>query len=188
MNQRKIMRLASRGRRFAAYCIDAAAPLIACIILFAALAASSYAYYNGFKAYTYNDPFGMYDYGQGYGITPAATAGAVTAVFIGILILIVYTAVQLIFMSKSQSIGKAVLKLQVISSINGEPVGFWKMLLRECIVKRASASVLMLGYIWILADDKNRGWHDKILDTYVVDLKESAALGFGDFEQDNIYE
>ena len=27
-----------------------------------------------------------------------------------------------------------------------------------------------------LVDEKNRGWHDKILDTYVVDLKESAKL------------
>ena len=50
------------------------------------------------------------------------------------------------------------------------------MLLREWIVKGASSYVFMLGFIWVLIDDKNRGWHDKILDTYVIDQKESARL------------
>ena len=36
--------------------------------------------------------------------------------------------------------------------------------------------MFLLGFIWILIDERNRGWHDKILDTYVVDLKESAAM------------
>ena len=55
-------------------------------------------------------------------------------------------------------------------------IGFWKMLFREWFVKKASATVFFLGYIWVLIDDKNRGWHDKVLDTYVVDLKESEKL------------
>ena len=50
------------------------------------------------------------------------------------------------------------------------------MLFREWFVKAASASVFLLGFIWVVIDDKNRGWHDKILDTYVVDLKESEAV------------
>ena len=78
--------------------------------------------------------------------------------------------------SRSKTIGKAILGLEVVSSDRGEPVGFWKMLFREWIVKRASASVVCLGYLWVVIDDKNRGWHDKILDTYVVDLKESELL------------
>jgi hypothetical protein len=50
------------------------------------------------------------------------------------------------------------------------------MFFRECFVKSASGSVFGLGYIWILLDEKNRGWHDKILDSYVVDLKESERM------------
>ena len=49
------------------------------------------------------------------------------------------------------------------------------MMLRECIVKQASG-VMLLGYIWVLIDEKNRAWHDKILDSYVVDLKESEKM------------
>jgi pyruvate/2-oxoglutarate dehydrogenase complex dihydrolipoamide acyltransferase (E2) component len=36
--------------------------------------------------------------------------------------------------------------------------------------------VLYLGFFWILLDEKNRAWHDKILDTYVVDLHGTRAL------------
>jgi uncharacterized RDD family membrane protein YckC len=28
--------------------------------------------------------------------------------------------------------------------------------------------VILLGYVWILIDKKNQGWHDKIAGTYVV--------------------
>ena len=60
------------------------------------------------------------------------------------------------------------------------------MLLREIIVKKASSSVLWLGYIWILIDKYNRGWHDKILDTYVIDEKPSVPQKtFVDFTEDN---
>ena len=90
--------------------------------------------------------------------------------------LIVYIIVECVFFAKGKSIGKAMLGLQVVSSENGKPFRFWKMLFRECIVKSASGSVFALGYIWVLIDEKNRGWHDKILDSYVVDLKESEKI------------
>ena len=96
----------------------------------------------------------------------------VTASFV----FLAYLIVQLIFFSKSKTMGKAALGMQVISSKNGKPIGFWMMLLREWIVKSASSRVFMLGYFWVLIDEQNRGWHDKILDTYVVDLKESEML------------
>ena len=64
----------------------------------------------------------------------------------------------------------------MVSSNDGKPFRFWKMFFRECFVKGASGSVFGLGYIWILLDEKNRGWHDKILDSYVVDLKESERI------------
>jgi hypothetical protein len=95
---------------------------------------------------------------------------------IAFLLIVVYIVIQLVFFNKSTTMGKAALGMQVVSSTNGEPIGFWKMLFREWIVKKASEAIFLLGYIWVLIDEKNRGWHDKILDTYVVDLKESAAL------------
>jgi hypothetical protein len=92
------------------------------------------------------------------------------------LLLIAYVVVEFVFYAKGKSIGIAILGMQVVSSTDGKPFRFWKMVFRECIVKAASGSAFGLGYIWVLIDEKNRSWHDKILDSYVVDLKESQKL------------
>ena len=172
MSRRKAMKLASRGKRFGAACIDMIIPAVSCFIAFIAvivMIASELAYSN----FGYGFGFG---YGYGYGYNRGPSAGTVTAFIISGILSIVYVVIQLVFYNKSKTIGKAALGLQVVSSQDGEPIGFWKMLFREWFVKAASGSVFLLGFIWILVDDKNRGWHDKILDTYVVDLKESAAM------------
>ena len=173
MNNRKVMKLASRGKRFGAACIDMVIPAVSCFIASgAAIAAivSELAYGN------YGYGFGAPGFGYGYGYNSGPSAGVVTALIISMLLSVAYVVIQLVFYNKSKSIGKAALGLQVVSSKDGTPVGFWKMLFREWFVKSASGSVFLLGFIWILIDDRNRGWHDKILDTYVVDLKESEAL------------
>lgn len=179
------MKLASRGKRFGAYCIDAIVPVFNLLLMFITIGIISarsgrrYGYGNGF-GYGWDDDFGGgfgngYGYGYGYGGGRGAAAIAVLIVIM-LMLTLAYMAVQMVFFAKSKTLGKAALGLQVISSEDGKPIGFWKMLLREWIVKRASAYVFYLGFIWILIDDKNRGWHDKILDTYVVDLKESSKL------------
>ena len=181
MKARKVMKLASRGKRLGAFCIDAFIPFIASTVILTSftklIVAVSNPYYRGYGS----DPFsdfgsGLGGYGYGYGYNDFNTHGSVMAIVISLFILMVLSIVQLVFFTKSTTIGKAALGLQVVSDTDGEPIGFWKMLLREWFVKRASASVLLLGYFWILLDEKNRGWHDKILDTFVVDLKESEKL------------
>lgn len=177
MREKRVMKLASRGKRFGAACIDMVIPAVSFIISFNALIfmiAAEMAY--GGYGYGFGDPGFSYGYGFGYN---GPSAGVLTALIISILLGIAYIVIQLIFFNKSKTMGKAALGLQVVSSADGEPIGFWKMLFREWLVKGASGSVFLLGFIWILIDDKNRGWHDKILDTYVVDLKESAALHAG---------
>jgi uncharacterized RDD family membrane protein YckC len=170
MSRRKAMKLASRGKRFGAACIDMVIPAVSCFI---ALIAAVMAIANEIAYGNYGYGFG---YGYGYGYNSGPSAGVITALIISMLLSIVYLVIQLIFFNKSKTMGKAALGLQVVSSKDGEPIGFWKMLFREWIVKGASGSVFLLGFIWILIDDRNRGWHDKILDTYVVDLKESEKL------------
>lgn len=165
---KKVMKLASRGKRLGAYLIDRVVPVIIGIILLTAVSVLAYVP-RMFSSYGYND-FGYGNYGY------AHTAGSVALLGITFFLYLVYVAVQLIFYAKSKTIGKAILGMQVVSSETGEPIGFWKMLLREWFAKKASKVVFYLGFIWVLIDDKNRAWHDKIMDTYVVDLKESAAL------------
>lgn len=182
MSKKRVMKLASRGKRLGAYCIDAVIPFATLIIL---MAATGTAKTRG-RQYMY-DPFGGYGYGYGngnpngfgydYGYGTPQISGAMAAlVTFTMLVFLIYLIVQLIFFRKSKTMGKAALGLQVISSNNGRPIGFWMMLLREWIVKSASSRVFFLGYIWVMIDEKNRGWHDKILDTYVIDEKESVQL------------
>lgn len=180
MTEKKVMKLASRGKRLGAACIDSIIPAIAYAVYTSVLGVNSN---NQFPpGYGFGDGFGYgygygYDFGFGYGQGLDRLSGA-AAVLVGMvsLLLIAYVVVEFVFYAKGKSIGKAILGMQVVSSTDGKPFHFWKMVFRECIVKAASGSAFGLGYIWVLIDEKNRSWHDKILDSYVVDLKESQKL------------
>lgn len=161
---KRTMKLASRSKRFAAGCIDLAFPLVAYIILVSLTGVSPMS--------------SNYDYRAASNLTP----GGAIAILILSVLLLAFLVVQFVFYARAQSIGKAIIGLQVVSSKDGSPMTFWRMLFREIIVKYAS-QVLLLGYIWILIDEKNRGWHDKILDTYVVDIRETAQLAYREVEE-----
>ncbi|MDD5822956.1 MAG: RDD family protein [Firmicutes bacterium] len=158
MAEKKTLKLSSRGRRFAAALIDSAIPMILWIVMVIVLAIASVSDY-------YYDDYYYYDHHYG------AAAGVGIGLIVFLMLMFAYLIVEIVFYAKGQSIGKAILGMKVVSSKNGKPLGFWWMMFREFFVKTASSSVFMLGYIWILIDKRNRGWHDKILDTYVVDCK-----------------
>ena len=181
MTEKRIMKLASRGKRFGAACIDSVVPLVSYLLYTAVMAANGIR--TGIPGYGYGNDFGYgygYGYGFGYGYDFGRNQhlnGASTAIMLIVfIILLAYIVFELIMFAKGKTIGKAALGLQVVSSTDGKPFRFWKMVFRECFVKSASGSVFGLGYIWVLLDEKNRGWHDKILDSYVVDLKESERM------------
>lgn len=163
--EKKVMKLATSGKRLGAYLIDRVAPVILFMVSAGSIAVLSY------MPYSFGFGNGYGGFGGGY-----SDVGSVLTLLICMLIYVAYFVVQLIFYSKSKTIGKAILGMQVISSKNGEPVDFWVMLLREWFAKKASKVVFFLGFIWVLIDDRNRGWHDKIMDTYVIDLKETENL------------
>ena len=52
---------------------------------------------------------------------------------------------------------------------DGRAAGFFAMLIRESIGKTISGMALSLGFLWILFDQDNQGWHDKLMNTYVVE-------------------
>ena len=176
------MKLASRGKRFGAACIDAFVPVVSYLLYSAVMAANGLKIYNPGYGYGFGNDFGYgygYDFGYGNGFGSHHLNGASAAImFVVFIILLAYIVAQFILFARGKSIGKAILGLQVVSSTDGKPFRFWKMFFRECFVKSASGSVFGLGYIWILVDEKNRGWHDKILDSFVVDLKESERMNY----------
>lgn len=80
-----------------------------------------------------------------------------------------YIVIGIYFWSKGTSPGKASLGMYVVNRQTLQPVGFWTMLLRETLGKFLSGLILSLGYLWILLDDNKQGWHDKLVDTLVVE-------------------
>ena len=145
MSGKRVMKLASEGKRFGAFCIDMIIPVISGILFFIAFILLIAAYDPFMSGFGYGYPYG-YGYGYGYGQGGLVASGGLTAtLIIAILLSIAYVAVQMVFYSRSKTLGKAVLGLQVVSSKDGRPIGFWKMLFREWFVKSASGSVFMLG-------------------------------------------
>lgn len=166
MAEKRIMKLATRGKRFAAGVIDSA-PLAFVYLSIMGVALSAFA---GLVQSVMNEL--TIDGSDGYyNSHPYVHSESFFHPSVFLILILIYVGAELYFFSRSQTIGKAILGLQVVDAKTGRPIGFAKMLLREVIVKKASSSVLYLGYIWILIDKYNRGWHDKILDTYVIDQR-----------------
>ncbi len=87
-----------------------------------------------------------------------------------LLILICATIiVQLYFWSNGTTMGKAILKMQIVNKITYEPVELWIMILRELFFKPISGILFGLGYLWVLIDRNHQSWHDKFLNTVVVE-------------------
>lgn len=85
----------------------------------------------------------------------------------GLILLIGYLILLLYFMSKSTSIGKRILGLKVYKKDTEKPLGFFMMLIREVIGKAISGLIFCLGFLWILFDKNNQGWHDKLVGSIV---------------------
>ena len=81
-----------------------------------------------------------------------------------------YFAVHTHFFMRSQSPGKALLKLKVVDMKTGQPISLKWMLMRECLAKGVSAFLFGAGFWVILRDKQRQGWHDLIAETVVVKL------------------
>jgi uncharacterized RDD family membrane protein YckC len=68
---------------------------------------------------------------------------------------------------KQGTLGKQLMKIKVIDE-KGHRLELKDAFLRSA-GKVISQAVLSIGFIWILFDQKHRGWHDMIAKTYVVD-------------------
>ena len=63
--------------------------------------------------------------------------------------------------------GKRIAKLKVVDATTGAPIGMGRAIGRW-IMRFASAIPLWLGYFWMLWDDDNQTWHDKVVRCRVV--------------------
>ncbi len=71
---------------------------------------------------------------------------------------------------KGQTLGKMLVGIKVVDAEGNRP-GLFLAAFREVLGKIISAIVFYLGFFWIAWDRQKQGWHDKIVDTYVVKVK-----------------
>lgn len=135
-----IGRLASPGKRLGAYVLDLLVPIVALWLIFmvAELGASTGS-----------------DTGEGL------------AALLGVGLFVAYAIWALVLFSRGATPGKKLLGMRVIKK-DGHPAGFLTMLIREWVGKWISGLILGLGFLWILFDRDNQGWHDKLMSTYVI--------------------
>ena len=66
-----------------------------------------------------------------------------------------------------QSIGKGVVDIAVVGADDGQPIGVGLGVARW-LVAGFLGGLCLLDYLWPLWDERNRAWHDMVLDTSVV--------------------
>lgn len=86
------------------------------------------------------------------------------AAFVGPVYLIAFWATQ------GATPGKIFLGMRIVAS-NGRANGIgWGRAILRYVGYVISMWLFYLGFIWIVIDDDNQGWHDKIAKTYVVNV------------------
>lgn len=143
INNPGLGRLATPGKRLGAYVLDAVIPLGVGWFMLMGFVFDS--------VITGNEP--------GFG-------GIGMLIALGVLA--AYCIMALVLFARGTTPGKHLLHMRIIKE-DGADAGFWTMLGREWIGKWISGMIFSLGYVWILIDKENQGWHDKILATYVVE-------------------
>jgi len=97
----------------------------------------------------------------------ALNSGEVVGQIARILSVLISMVYFTYFFGNGQTPGMTVMKIKLCGTDGMYPIGYGKGFLRW-VGMIISGLVLLLGYIWILIDKKNQGWHDKIAGTYVI--------------------
>ena len=69
---------------------------------------------------------------------------------------------------RGQTPGKKALNIKIVGRASGQPVGMGKGIGRGLLRGFISGSLCGLGYWWMLWDDHNQTWHDKIVESVVI--------------------
>jgi len=71
--------------------------------------------------------------------------------------------------SQGQTLGMRVAKVRVVDAATGQPgIGIGRTIGRYLARSTISGWICYLGFFWMLFDDRNQTWHDKIVNTIVV--------------------
>lgn len=82
-------------------------------------------------------------------------------------VLVAFPILVFFWVRRGATPGKMVFSMKVVDGITGDPPGIWQSFIRF-IGYFVSALPLLLGFIWMKFDRKNRCFHDLMADTVVV--------------------
>jgi uncharacterized RDD family membrane protein YckC len=66
-----------------------------------------------------------------------------------------------------RTVGKKAMNIRIVK-LDGD-LTFWNMVGRNVFGYVVSSLVFNLGFLWVIWDDNKQGWHDKIMNTAVVE-------------------
>lgn len=93
--------------------------------------------------------------------------------FFGLIVSNLYFWILTYFYGKT--LGKQFFGLEVIDIKTNSKPSLGKAFLREVVGKFIAGISLGLGFAWILWDKKRQGWHDKMANSLVVEVKPLAG-------------
>jgi uncharacterized RDD family membrane protein YckC len=67
-----------------------------------------------------------------------------------------------------QTVGMKVAHIRIVDADTGGPIGMGRSIGRYLMQQFISGSICWLGYLWMLWDDRNQTWHDKVASSIVV--------------------
>ncbi len=77
-----------------------------------------------------------------------------------------------------QTIGNRALGIRVLDADSGGPLTYARSFIRF-LVSYVSGLVILLGFLWMLWDNRNQTWHDKAANSLVVRAKAYPPGPFG---------
>lgn len=100
------------------------------------------------------------------------------------LALVTLILINVAIMTRSTTLGKLVLNMKVVNRRSGKDLSFMDMLFRESLGKLISTTFFAIGFIWIMIDNENRGWHDMVFGSMVVELVPTPVKELDEHDDD----
>ena len=97
-------------------------------------------------------------------------SGTLSFLLIVVLMLFQFFYFGYFWSKNGQSLGMKLVNVKVVRRSEGEPLSFLRAGLRGSVGYWISGLVFGLGYIWAAFDSNKEAWHDKIFDTWVVQV------------------
>jgi uncharacterized RDD family membrane protein YckC len=112
-------------------------------------------------------------------VAPMFMTGMDEDLFVLVIVIIVFIAMiwaiiastlyfAIMWARTGQTLGKKLLGIKVVTA-DWNPPSFWRSVGRAVIGYWLSSLVFGVGFLWMLWDDYQQCWHDKLFGTYVIE-------------------